>query len=60
MDKKEKAREKRLKLLPLIGLLLIVAKASLALFPVLQNIYYQHRQATEADVRSVVSRNEKE
>ena len=49
MDKKERAREKRLKLLPLIGVLLIVAGVSLALFPALQNIYYQHKQAQEAE-----------
>jgi len=49
VNKKERAREKRLKLLPLIGILLIVAGVSLALFPPLQNIYYQQRQAQEAE-----------
>ena len=50
MDKKERDREKRLKLLSLIGVLLIV-RVSLVFFPALQNIYYQHRQFQEAEAK---------
>lgn len=49
MSNKERAGEKSIRLRTLLGVMLIIAGASLALFPYLQNYYYQQMQAEKAE-----------